>query len=356
MAYDWQHIFGDIGELVQAANIAKQCSSDLLDQMSELAAELDDDEEDLTFLDDALAGVQSAAKSATSAETTIARLVRTYITNRLPEKLESSYSGVDAVLDDMVAKMEAESQSVDANHPTVTPPYTEAGDNNNQLSGWENIRGMSSDNAELVGRDWVLYASIIDDGGGSYHVEVYNDSARGAGDLIAHTASYNSTGEQALIEDNASDISGSITIDAVVGADADITVTYDFDGPTALTGKGYPSAWNATEMAIEDDIRIKCTSISGGAGAETWEVVSRRRGAGASATTGVAYPGTNDDTLGIEFTITAGAADFAVGDEFILSTNVTESGTFQTFFRRHFGRLLPSNDEGGETIDDALAE
>jgi hypothetical protein len=96
----------------------------------------------------------------------------------------------------------------------------ETGDNNNQLSGWEYVNGVSSSNTDRG----IVYVSIIDDGGGFYHVNLYKDSGRTQ--LVGHTASYNGTGDQSIVADNSSGLGGHITIDATTAADTDITVYY----------------------------------------------------------------------------------------------------------------------------------
>lgn len=58
-----------------------------------------------------------------------------------------------------------------------------------------------------------LYFAAIDDTGGYYHLDVYSHGD--ATGLIAHTASYNSTGSKALIADNASGVTGTVTVDVV---------------------------------------------------------------------------------------------------------------------------------------------
>ncbi len=58
-----------------------------------------------------------------------------------------------------------------------------------------------------------LYFALIDDTGGYYHVDVYSHSD--ATGLIAHTASYNATGIKALVADNASGVTGTVTIDTL---------------------------------------------------------------------------------------------------------------------------------------------
>ena len=94
----------------------------------------------------------------------------------------------------------------------------EAGDNNNQLAGWENVSGLTDENTD-DGRLWV---SIV----AGWRVNLYSDSAKAAGDMVAHTGNYAGTGLQALVADNASGVGGSILITAVVGGDTDITVDF----------------------------------------------------------------------------------------------------------------------------------
>ena len=94
-------------------------------------------------------------------------------------------------------------------------------DDNNQLSGYENITGVTADNTDASRK---LHLQIIDEGGGNYHVDIYSDA--GHTQLVAHTASYNTIGAKALIEDNTSGIGGTITVDAIVAADLDIEAQF----------------------------------------------------------------------------------------------------------------------------------
>jgi hypothetical protein len=96
----------------------------------------------------------------------------------------------------------------------------ETGDDNTQLGGWEYVNGVSTANTDR-GR---LYVSIVADGGGFYHVNLYKDSGRTL--LVGHTASYNGVGVQDIVADNSSGLSGCIVIGGVVGADVDIVVYY----------------------------------------------------------------------------------------------------------------------------------
>jgi hypothetical protein len=95
------------------------------------------------------------------------------------------------------------------------------GDDDNQLSGWGNITGISCSNTDPRG---IMVAAIISDGAGFYHVWIYIDTPTTHG--VAHTASYNAPGVQALIPENDSGLGGTVTIDAVVAADNAIVVFF----------------------------------------------------------------------------------------------------------------------------------
>lgn len=97
----------------------------------------------------------------------------------------------------------------------------EVNDDANQLSGWTGITGIAYTN---VAADGALYVSIVADGGGFYHVNLYDDAARTH--LVGHTATYNSNGAKAIVADNASGLGGTVTVDAHTGADADIVVYF----------------------------------------------------------------------------------------------------------------------------------
>ena len=62
---------------------------------------------------------------------------------------------------------------------------------------------------------------------GFYTIKIYKNSARAAGDQIAHTASVNSTGSKTLTADNSSGVGGYITIQTLA-ADNDIIVTFGY--------------------------------------------------------------------------------------------------------------------------------
>lgn len=99
--------------------------------------------------------------------------------------------------------------------------YASFNDGGAQIStGITLITGLTFANTN----DHIIYATIVDDGAGFRHIDIYKDSARAAGDLIAHTATYNSTGYKALIANNASGVGGYLYINAVGAADADIYI------------------------------------------------------------------------------------------------------------------------------------
>jgi len=87
------------------------------------------------------------------------------------------------------------------------------------------IKGITAGNSDAG----ILYFSIVALGGGWFRVDVYRDSARGAPDLVAHTANYNAPGVQGLIADLGSGLHGNITIDAATAADVDIYVEFWLD-------------------------------------------------------------------------------------------------------------------------------
>lgn len=94
---------------------------------------------------------------------------------------------------------------------------------------FSDLAGMLEDNSSIYSITGVsgaiicpsgrLFVQYADDGGGYYHANIYAkwSSGDGYGSLIGHTATYNSTGAKAIIADNDSGISGTITVRAVSG-------------------------------------------------------------------------------------------------------------------------------------------
>lgn len=91
-----------------------------------------------------------------------------------------------------------------------------------RLSHFNYVTGLTLVNTN----NWMVYVDIVFDGV-DYHVNIYKNIAKAAGDLVAHTADYTQIGAQALIADNASGIGGYIEIAYVGGTDTDITVEFN---------------------------------------------------------------------------------------------------------------------------------
>jgi len=89
--------------------------------------------------------------------------------------------------------------------------YRTYGDSGVQLGCLNRITGLVvGGNTSASG---FLYVSILDDGGGYRHIGLYSNAARSA--LVAHTATYNTTGLKALVADNGSGLGGYIGVLAV---------------------------------------------------------------------------------------------------------------------------------------------
>ena len=101
-------------------------------------------------------------------------------------------------------------------------------DNNNQFSSWSYVTGLTTANTNAG----TIYPNIVDDGGGFFHVEIYKAAADGAGNLIAHTVTYNTTGQKALVADNASGVGGTVGIGAVTAIEYDCYVNFTLGSVT----------------------------------------------------------------------------------------------------------------------------
>lgn len=89
-------------------------------------------------------------------------------------------------------------------------------DPDGQLSGFDTITGIVvGTNTDVLGK---MYLDVVDDGGGFFHLDFYSDGARTV--LVAHTATYNSTGSQAVLPDSGSGLGGTLTINALGPANA----------------------------------------------------------------------------------------------------------------------------------------
>jgi len=87
-----------------------------------------------------------------------------------------------------------------------------------------NLTGVTPALLDIHGH---LYVSQIDDTGGYYHTEIFNDVGRTS--LVGHTATYNSGGAKTVVADNGSGLGGTITV-ATLGAWANTILGFYFWG------------------------------------------------------------------------------------------------------------------------------
>lgn len=77
------------------------------------------------------------------------------------------------------------------------------------IGSFSNVTGLSVSCVDISGR---LYISIVDDGAGFRTASLYNNSSKAANTKIAHTSSYNATGNIAITADNGSGLGGTLTV------------------------------------------------------------------------------------------------------------------------------------------------
>ena len=130
-----------------------------------------------------------------------------------------------------------------------------------------------------------------------------------------------------------------VALDGSVAADSD------------NSGNGTLGSVATSQYLAAQRFTVECVD-AGTVGSEVWSVTGSVSGTLDNATTGVAY---TDSNAYLQFTITAGGVDFAVGDKFYFYLSCTER-RFQTFLRDQFGVVMPSVATGSETIEEAWAE
>ena len=276
------------------------------------------------------------------------------------KKINSAFTVADDILLHLIDRMNeatgypSAGETIEGNLVSLLPNDSESGDGNNQLSGYDGLRGLSND---VVDVNDMMYIEITYSAPDAT-ISIYKDSGLGAGDLVGHTASYAATGLVAVIEDNSSGLRGTLTVDSVGPASASVVVTWSVGG--TRTGTGRISALTASQMAEADDVIIQCINADT-EGSEQWRIRTRTKGPVSGnpglVTTAVAFPASGvQDKTGIEVTITGGGVAFIVGDRFELKTASDDVAIFQTFFREYFTRILPNVLDGTETIADSLAE
>jgi len=114
--------------------------------------------------------------------------------------------------------------------------WTEAGDDNDQVSGYSGITGaVKGVNTDADGKLylWVFWWTDPTEIG----VQLYKDAGLGAldqvGELSTPGGNYrmSTTGSKTLNQANGSGLGGTMTLDAIVGEDLDIVITADFASP-----------------------------------------------------------------------------------------------------------------------------
>lgn len=79
------------------------------------------------------------------------------------------------------------------------------------------LSGVNYDtNTSVEGRLWVRFVA----NGGNWDVNFYKAAGAGAGDLVAHVTNLAASGTAALVADNSSGLSGSLTLGGTIAADA----------------------------------------------------------------------------------------------------------------------------------------
>jgi len=112
MAVNYTEIFGDLGCIVRKYGLYGNAISNFEAESVKDIAQFDDDGDDAEILKNILSTTSGAItnfKSKRSGEISIARK---YITNYLPEKIDSSRSTVADILEDLVAAMNDDSETV----------------------------------------------------------------------------------------------------------------------------------------------------------------------------------------------------------------------------------------------------
>lgn len=78
-----------------------------------------------------------------------------------------------------------------------------------------------------------LYLSQVDDTGGYFHTDIYNDS--GLTSLVGHTATYNTNGAKAVVADGGSGLGGTVTVSSLAARAGVVASYYRYGIVSALT-------------------------------------------------------------------------------------------------------------------------
>jgi hypothetical protein len=95
-----------------------------------------------------------------------------------------------------------------------------------QFGTFVNLTGSLDSLVDINGR---LYITTVDEGGGTYHANIFKRSTRLLGsDIIAHTDGYTTTGTKTIIPDSGSGLTGSISVLATGSQSSAIVGFYKF--------------------------------------------------------------------------------------------------------------------------------
>lgn len=304
MAYQIVSAMELVGKLIKFGNAALVFKDSSAYYRLEATSYYSSDGDQLDFCADVIKTIDGIDTRCDSSNAAIVSRIRQMLESWLREYYQCAYVSYDDSLVDLIAKATDAGESVKGNVVSIIPGYLELDDTHNQLGNYDQLMGITSDNVDERG---LMYFVVepVEEYSADYVVRIYNDFRCKHEHLIGQTVTFTGTGYKDVTERNGSGLDGRIRVTAAP-VDATIRVEWFFEGIRAGTGK--LTDWAATQMAIEDDILLLCTNAST-PGSETWRVQSRVRGipSGNSglATTGVAFPGTAQDFLGVEFTIEA---------------------------------------------------
>jgi hypothetical protein len=144
----------------------------------------------------------------------------------------------------------------------VSVSVVESGDSNNVISGYGGITNL----AFSLENDTFFQVHLVDDGGGFWHIDIYDSIGSGTGGTkLMHTASFSTTGDKAIIPD-VGIFGGTITVDALGPATTSIQIAFVKTGDPDdellgfniedLWSKGKETTWLTKETVNDFYVRI----------------------------------------------------------------------------------------------------
>lgn len=264
------------------------------------------------------------------------------------------------------------------------------------LSGWSFSGPVKGTNTDPDGK---LFLDVTESGG-TYTISLYSAPQKTTASKVAEGSTASALPQVvSLAEQNASGLSGSVTLESFSKNDTDIVLEIPFhyarlyrdDGLANLTAEGITYSATAVGLSLAEK---NSSGLSGSVdldyGADDqfeldvplhWVRIYRSDPAGMSdeqklpflvmhgasagaVATGIVLTSVNGSglsgTVDLSYSADGGGivlqAGWQAGDKWTWQTNSDEAGTFQNFFRDQFGLTFPFKLDGTETISDALAE